>query len=330
MLKSGRRKTLLEKVLERYVKMEKLIITVAPTGGDFVSKLQTDYVPCTVDEIVEEVVKCRKAGASIVHLHAKDPKTGMPHPDPNSVFPEYIGRIRESEASDIIINVTTGGGRPIPKEIAEAMGIEQKLTLEEYEKTLDKVMEERATLGQEMSSLNMGSINLWVDMGLPQLRSLVFRNPISTIEKWAGYMYKNNVKPELEIYDTGMINTAKTLVKEGKLKEPVHVQFVLFGGFSVMSPTLKTLIYCAESIPENWTWSVCAPGRYEMEMGTLAIMMGGHVRIGMEDNIYLEKGVLAKSNAELVAKIVRIAKELGRKIATPDEARQILGLKAGN
>jgi len=308
--------------------MEKLIVTAAPTGGDFVSKLQTDYVPCTVEEIVEEVVKCRKAGASIVHLHAKDPKTGMPHSDPNSVFPEYVRRIRESGASDIIINVTTGGGRPLPKEIAELMGIEQKITLEDYEKTLDKVMEERATFGQEMSSLNMGSVNLWVDMGLPQLRSLVFRNPISTIEKWAGYMYKNNVKPELEIYDTGMINTAKTLVKEGKLKDPVHIQFVLFGGFSCMSPTPKTLIYCAESIPENWTWSVCAPGRYEMEMGALATMMSGHVRVGMEDNIYLEKGVLAKSNAELVAKVVRIAKELGREIATPGEARQILGLEA--
>ena len=308
--------------------MEKLIITAALTGGDFVSKLQTDYVPCTVDEIVEEVIKCRKAGASIVHLHAKDPKTGMPHSEPNSVFPEYIRRIRKSEASDIIINVTTGGGRPIPKEIAEAMGIEQKITIEEYERTLDKVMEERATFGQEMSSLNMGSINVWVDMGIPQLRSMVFRNPISTIEKWAGYMYKNNVKPELEIYDTGMINTAKTLVEEEKLKEPLHIQFVLFGGFSCMSPTPKTLIYCAESIPENWTWSVCAPGRTEMEMGALAIMMGGHVRIGMEDNIYLEKGMLAKSNAELVAKVARIAKELGREIATPDEARQILGLKA--
>jgi len=193
--------------------MEKLVISVGPTGGEYVSKLQTEYVPCTVDEIVEEVAKCRKAGASIVHLHAKDPKTGMPHPDPNSVFPEYIRRIRESEASDIIINITTGGGRPLPKEIAEAMGIEHKITLEEYEKTLDKVIEERTTFGQEMSSLNMGSINVWVDMGIPELRSLVFRNPVSTIEKWAGYMYKNKVKPELEIYDTGMINTAKTLVK---------------------------------------------------------------------------------------------------------------------
>jgi len=209
------------------------------------------------------------------------------------------------------------------------VGLEQKTTLEEYERTLDTVMEQRATFGQDMSSLNMGSINVWVDMGIPQLRSFIFRNPISTIEKWAGYMYENNVKPELEVYDTGMINTAKTLVEEGKMKEPLHIQFVLFGGLSCMSPTPKTLIYCAESIPENWTWSVCAPGRYEMEMGTLAIIMGGHVRVGMEDNIFIEKGVLAKSNAELVAKVVRIARELGREIATPDEARRLLGLKDG-
>jgi 3-keto-5-aminohexanoate cleavage enzyme len=309
------------------MKMEKLILTAALTGGEFISKLQTDYVPCTVDEIVEEVVRCHEEGASVVHLHAKDPETGRPHPRPNSAFPEYIRRIKESEASDIIINVTTGGGRPLPKELAELMGVEQPVTLEEYEKTVDKIMEERMTFGQEMSSLNMGSINIWEDMGIPMVRTFVFSNPIPRIESWAGYMYKNNVKPELEIYDTGQINTTKTLVKEGKLKEPLHVQFVMFGGMSCMSPTPMTMIYCVENIPETWTWSVCAPGRYEMQMGALAIIMGGHVRVGMEDNIYLEKGVLAKSNAELVAKIARIAKELGREIATPDEAREILGLK---
>ena len=290
--------------------MEKLIVTAALTGGEFISKMQTPHVPSTVDEIVEEVCKCRKEGASIVHLHAKDPETGMAHSDPNSVFPEYIKRIRESEASDIIINVTTGGGR-----VAELLGLD-----------IDKVMEERAKFGQEMSSLNMGSINIWVDMGLPGLREFVFSNPISRVEKWAGYMYANRVKPELEIYDTGMINTAKVLASEGKLKEPLHVQFVLFGGLSCMSPTPKTLVHCVEDLPPNWTWSVCAPGRNEMEMGALAIMMGGHVRVGMEDNIYIERGVLAKSNAELVAKIVRIARELGREIATPDEARRILSL----
>ena len=307
--------------------MEKLVLTAALTGGEFVSKLQTDYVPCTVDEIVEEVCRCRKEGASIVHLHAKDPETGRPHPRPNSMLPGYIKRIRESEASDIIINVTTGGGRPLPKELAELMGVEQPVTKEEYERTVDKVMEERMTFGQEMSSLNMGSINIWEDMGIPLVRNFIFSNPIPRIQLWAEYMYENNVKPELEVYDTGQINTTKTLVREGKLREPLHIQFVMFGGMSCMSPTPQTMIYYVQSIPETWTWSVCAPGRYEMQMGALAMMMGGHVRVGMEDNIYLEKGVLAKSNAELVAKIARIAKELGRKIATPDEARQILGLK---
>ena len=308
--------------------MEKLIITAAVTGGEFISRLQTPYVPCTVDEIVEEVCRCRKEGASIVHLHAKDPETGIPHSNPNSVFPEYIKRIRESEASDIIINVTTGGGRPLPKELAELLGMEQRFTLEEYERVVDKWMEERMKFGQEMSSLNMGSINIWEDMGIDLVRGFVFSNPIPRIELWAKFMYENNVKPELEVYDTGMINTTKTLVKEGKLNEPIHIQFVLFGGMACMSPSPKTLIYCTENIPENWTWSVCAPGRHEMEMGALAIMLGGHVRVGFEDNIYLERGVLAKSNAELVAKIARISKELGREIATPDEARQILGLKA--
>lgn len=307
--------------------MEKLIITAALTGGEFVSRLQTEYVPCTVDEIVEEVCKCKKEGASIVHLHAKDPETGRPHSDPNSVFPEYVNKINESAASDTIINITTGGGRPLPKELAEILGVKQKYTIEDYERMVDKWMEKRMTFRQEMSSLNMGSINIWEDMGIDIIRGFVFSNPIPRVQLWAKYMYDNNVKPELEVYDTGMINTAKTLVKEGKLKEPVHIQFVLFGGMSCMSPTAKTLIYCAESIPENWTWSVCAPGRYEMQMGALAIMLGGHVRVGFEDNIYLEKGVLAKSNAELVAKIARIAKELGREVATPNEARQILGLK---
>ena len=188
-------------------------------------------------------------------------------------------------------------------------------------------MEERATFGQEMSSLNMGSINIWEDMGIQALRSQIFANPVSRIELWASYMYKNGVKPELEIYDTGHINTAKALAREGKLKEPLHVQFVMFGGLSCMSPTPETLLYCVNNLPAGWTWSVCAPGKFEMQMGALAIIMGGHVRVGMEDNIYVEKGVLAKSNAELVTKIVRIATELGREIATPDEARQILGLK---
>lgn len=287
---------------------EKLIITAALSGGEFISRAQTPYVPGSVDEIIEECVKCRKAGASVVHLHAKEAETGGAAQDPNPVLKEYVKRIRESEASDLVINITTGGGRVDPEK-------------------MDEIMKERVTFKQDLSSLNMGSLNLWEDMGLPVLRNVIFGNPVNTIAKWAGFMYENNVKPELEIYDTGQINTAKRLVAEGSLKEPLHIQFVMFGGLSCMSPDLKTLIYCVDQIPSNWTWSVCAPGRFEMEMATGAVLLGGHVRVGMEDNIYLEKGVLAKSNAELVAKVVRIAKELQRPVATPDEARKILSLK---
>ncbi len=287
---------------------EKLIITAALSGGEFISRAQTPYVPRSVDEIIEECVKCRKAGASVVHLHAKEAETGGAAQDPNPVLKEYVKRIRESEASDMVINITTGGGRVDPEK-------------------MDEIMKERVTFKQDLSSLNMGSLNLWEDMGLPVLRNVIFGNPVNTIAKWAGFMYENNVKPELEIYDTGQINTAKRLVAEGSLKEPLHIQFVMFGGLSCMSPDLKTLIYCVDQIPSNWTWSVCAPGRFEMEMATGAVLLGGHVRVGMEDNIYLEKGVLAKSNAELVAKVVRIAKELQRPVATPDEARKILSLK---
>ena len=288
--------------------MEKLIITAAITGGEFVSKVHTKFVPCKTEEMVEEVCKCHKEGASVVHLHAKEPRSGLPHPKPNKVFPDYVKGIRESEASDIIINITTGGGR-----MADP-------------KKLDLLMEERATFGQEMSSLNMGSINIWEDMGNSAMRNFVFSNTMPTIERWVGYMHANNVKPELEVYDTGMINTTKKMVGEGSLKEPLHIQFVMFGGLSCMSPTLKTLMYCVENIPENWTWSVCAPGKTEMEMAAGSIILGGHVRVGFEDNIYLKKGVLAESNADLVAKVTRIANELGRDVATTDEARMILGL----
>jgi len=291
--------------------MDKLIITAALTGGEFVSKMVTKYVPCTIDEVVDEVVKCRKAGASIVHLHAKDPTTGLPASNPNPILKEYVERIKESEASDIIINLTTGGGRIANSEL-----------LEEW-------MKERMTFGQEMASLNMGSVNLWTAPKGKKgsEKESVFSNTIGTIERWSGYMYNNGVKPELEVYDTGQIQTALRLLEQGRLISPLHFQLVMFDGNSCMTPEPETMIYCVRRLPENSTWSVCAPGKFEMEIGALAIIMGGHVRVGMEDNIYLEHGVLARSNAELVAKIARISNELGRGIATPNEARSILGIK---
>ncbi len=281
--------------------MSKLIITAAVTGGEPVSREMTPYVPCSVEEITEETVKCWEAGASIVHLHAKEPKTGKPAPDPNPVFKEYIKMIRDR--CDIIINVTTGGGRRARAE------------------DLDDMIRERCSLGQEMSSMNMGSVNSWV-----KPFASTFMNQIPTIERWAGYMRESGVKPELEIYDTGMINTAKMLAEKGAFKEPIHIQFVMIGSTG-FSPTPRALLYSIDQIPENWTWSVCALGRHELPIGAVAMTLGGHVRVGFEDNIYIKRGELAKSNAQLVNRIVTIAEALNIEVAKPDEARKILNLK---
>jgi 3-keto-5-aminohexanoate cleavage enzyme len=279
--------------------MEKLIITCAVTGFSAM-KSDTPYIPITPDEIVEETYRAYQAGASIVHLHARDPKTGKSVAD-NALFKEYYDRIREK--CDIIVNITTGGGREVPPE------------------KLDDVIHERIRLKPDMDSLNMGSVNVW----FTPISDDVFINSTARVERWAKWMLEEGVKPELEIYDTGMINIAATMIERGVIREPAHYQFVMIGKTGI-SPTVKNLAYLAEEIPRNATWSVCAIGRYEMPMAAVAITMGGHVRVGFEDNIYLSRGVLAKSNAELVGKVVRMAKELGREIASPEEARKILNI----
>jgi 3-keto-5-aminohexanoate cleavage enzyme len=227
--------------------------------------------------------------------------TGKPAPDPNPLLKKYIDMIRDR--CDVIINVTTGGGRRAAED------------------NLNLMIRERCHLGQEMSSMNMGTINRWT-----RPHNGFFSNTVPRIERWASYMKEACVKPELEIYDTGMINTAKMLVEKGVFVEPLHVQFVMIGktGFS---PTPKTLIFCLDQIPEDWTWSVCALGRHELPMAAVAMTLGGHVRVGFEDNIYLERGILAESNAQLVERIVTIAGALNIEIAKPTEARKILGLK---
>jgi 3-keto-5-aminohexanoate cleavage enzyme len=284
--------------------MDKLIITAAVTGGEYVSKAVTPYVPSTVDEIVEEVARCVEAGASIVHLHAKDPVTGEPHRgDPNPILREYIERIRERV--DVVINVTTGGGR---------LGVPPE--------RWDELVRERCRLGQEMMSLNMGTINRWAE----HATGPVFMNTVEMIERWCRYMVEAGVKPEHEIYDTGMINVCRDLAERGIAPEPLHIQFVMVGRTGML-PTPKTLLYCLDQLPRSWTWSVCALGRHEIPMAAVAMTLGGHVRVGFEDNIYLKRGVLAKSNAELVEKVADMARILDRPIATPDDAREMLGLR---
>jgi len=284
--------------------LENLIITAAVTGGEYVSRKDTPYVPKTVDEVVKEVVKSVEAGASIVHLHAKDPETGEAYSgDPNPVLRKYIEAIRDK--IDVVINVTTGGGRvgnPI--------------------EVWDRLVKEKCLLGEEMMSLNMGTINRWADHPTGD----VFLNTVPMIERWCGYMREAGVKPEHEVYDTGMINTCMKIAEKKIVAEPLHIQFVMVGKTGFL-PTMKSLVYSLDQIPSTWTWSVCALGRHEIPMCTAAMIQGGHVRVGFEDNVFIRKGELAKSNADLVKKMANIAKELERPIADPSETRKILGLK---
>ncbi len=284
--------------------MEKLIITAAVTGGEYVSKATTPYVPSTVDEVVKEVVASVEAGASVVHLHAKNPVTGEAYSgDPNPVLKEYVEGIREEV--DVVINVTTGGGRVgNPPEV------------------WDRLVEERCTLGQEIMSLNMGTMNRWAEHPTGD----IFLNTVKMIERWCGYMVSHGVKPEHEVYDTGMINVCRQIAEKGIVPEPLHIQFVMVGRTGFL-PSPRMLQYSVDQLPAGWTWSVCALGRHQIPMAAMATVMGGHVRVGFEDNVFLRRGELAKSNADLVRKAANIARELERPIASPDDAREILGIR---
>ena len=208
--------------------MENLIITAAVTGGEYVSRKDTPYVPKTVDDIVSEVVRSVEAGASMVHLHAKNPETGEAYSgDPNPILKEYIERIRERV--DVVINVTTGGGRVgNPPDV------------------WDRLVKEKCHLGEEMMSLNMGTINRWADHPTGD----VFLNTVPMIERWCGYMREAGVKPEHEVYDTGMINTCRQLAEKKIVPEPLHIQLVMVGRTGFL-PTMKTLIYSLDQIPVN-------------------------------------------------------------------------------
>jgi len=284
--------------------MDKLIITAAVTGGEYVFKATTPYVPSTVDEIVAEVVASVEAGASVVHLHAKNPVTGEAYSgDPNPVLEEYVDRIRDEV--DVVINLTTGGGRVgNPPEV------------------WDRLVEDRCKLGQEMMSLNMGTMNRWAEHPTGE----IFLNTVKMIERWCGYMVEHGVKPEHEVYDTGMINVCRQIADKGIVPEPLHIQFVMVGRTGFL-PSPRMLQYCVDLLPPGWTWSVCALGRHQIPMAAVATVMGGHVRVGFEDNVYLRRGELARSNADLVRKAANIARELERPIATPDDAREILGIR---
>ncbi|OAT80670.1 3-keto-5-aminohexanoate cleavage protein [Desulfotomaculum copahuensis] len=269
--------------------MEKLIITVAPVGAE-VTRREQPYLPVTPEEIAKEAVAAREAGAAIIHLHVRD-EAGKPTQDVNT-FARVMELIKSQ--TDLIIQVSTGG--------AVGMTAEERL--------------QPLALKPEMASLTGGTCNFGDE---------VFYNPPPLLEAFARRMLESGVKPEIEVFEAGMIQNALALVKKGLLKPPLHFDFVL-GVPGAAPATPRQLLYLAESLPAGATWSVAGVGRHQLPLATLAIILGGHARVGFEDNIYYRKGELAQSNARLVARVVRLAGELGRPPAAPDEARRILGL----
>ena len=289
--------------------MEKLIITVAVTGG-LTTRQHNPNVPHTPQEIAGAAIDSWKSGASVVHLHVRDPLTGARVHKPE-LFAETIRIIRGE--CDMIINTTTGVGPECP--ISERIAIIPALAADPHVKP-------------EMASLNCGSLNF--GMLDRKKREFVLNdvqmNPWATMLHYADIMKECGVKPELEIYDSAMINNAMVLLSLGALNEPLHFQFVL-GVLGGMQPTIDNLVFLKKSIPANATWSVCGIGALNIyTLAPLAIGAGGNVRIGLEDCIQISKGVLAQSNAQMVAKVKRMADEMGRDVAGPAEARRILSL----
>ena len=302
------------------MKSDKLIVTCAITGG--ASPEGNPYLPKSPKEQAQSAIEAWRAGASVIHIHARDPKTGKAAHDA-ALFEEAIVAIREQ--SDAIINVSTGGmGRRVDGE-----WLYKKIPQTSCEERVGVIPElsKNPLAKPELASFNAGSpvIDIYSKKSKEFILKFVMVQSFPDMVYMAQVMNEYNVKPEIECYDVSMINNSLFLRDIGELRDPLYFQFVL-GVLGGIPATLENLIHMVHQVPKEYPWSVCAVGLSQWPMITAAMIMGGNVRVGMEDNIYLSKGVLAKSNAELVGKAVRIAKELGREIATPDEAREILGL----
>lgn len=269
--------------------MEKLIITVAVTGS-LPTKRLTPHVPITPEEIVKNGIACEAAGASIIHIHARNPQNESPATD-YYLFEEIISGIREK--TNLITQISTGG--------RAGMAFEQRC--------------ERLRLRPEMASLTTGSVNF---------PNSVYENSPKLITSLAADMKKYAIKPEMEIFDVSMISNALDLVNQRLVTPPLHFNFVL-GLKGSIPATVENLVHLRNTIPCDATWTAAGIGRAQLTMTTHALLMGGHVRVGLEDNIYLERGTLA-TNQQLVSRVIRLARILGREIATPDDARKMLNL----
>jgi uncharacterized protein (DUF849 family) len=299
--------------------MSRFIITAAVTGAIHTPTMSS-HLPITPDQIVKDALGAHAAGAAVVHIHVRDPETGQPSADPE-LFGEILSKIKS--ACDVVVCTTTGGGR--------GQSAEERVRVVK-------------TYSPELASLNAGSLNFalfpllekikefkheWEPQFLAMSENYIFPNTFKTLKEFSQYFAKEDTKPEFEIYDSGMLTNLEFLISRGLVKKPVYLQFVLgiLGGMQATVNNLVFLYNSAREIIGDFKWSVCAAGKEQFRMCNLALLMGGNTRVGLEDNLYLEKGVMAKSSAEQVRKIIRIGKEHGLEPATPDEAREILNLK---
>jgi uncharacterized protein (DUF849 family) len=301
----------------------KVIISCAVTGSIHVPS-QTPYLPITPAEIAQGAIGAAEAGAAIVHLHARDPETGRPSPDPD-IFAQFLPEI--AERTDVVINITTGGGHGM-------------------------TVEERTRAGRrfkpELCSLNMGSMNFglfpvlgrvseftheWEPEYLEMTRDFIFRNTYADIEWIVRELGAEGTRFEFECYDVGHLYNLAHFVERGVVETPLFVQtiFGILGGIGPEPENLTHMKATADRLfGEDYYWSILGAGRHQTNLVTMGAILGGSVRVGLEDSIYLAKGQLAQTNAEQVAKIARILRELSLEIATPDEARQMLALKGAD
>ena len=304
--------------------MAKVIISCAVTGAIHTPSM-SEYLPITPEEIAKSSIEAAEAGAAIIHLHARDPQTGEPTPDP-AVFMRFLPTIKQS--TDAVVNITTGGGL--------SMTLEERLAAPMQAKP-------------EMCSLNMGSMNFnisgaaarvknwkfdWEKPYLERTDDHIFRNTFRDIEGIVERLGKGHgTRFEFECYDIGHLYNLAYMLDRKVVEGPLFVQSI-FGITGGIGAELQNLQFARETanrlFGDQYVWSVLAAGRHQMAFTTAAGIMGGNVRVGLEDSLYISKGKLATSNAEQVAKIKRILEDLSLEIATPAEAREILQLKGGD
>lgn len=301
-----------------------VIITCAPTGGIHTPTM-SEHLPITPSQIAQASVEAAEAGAAIIHLHARNPENGRPDPNPD-LFMEFLPRIKQQ--SNAVLNVSTGGG----------LGM-----------TREERLRAAVRASPEMASLNVGSLNFgifpmlsrykdwkhdWEPQFLEMTRDFIFKNTFADIEYVIRELGEGHgTKFEFECYDLGHLYNLAWIVEQGWVKPPFFVQMV-FGILGGVGPDLDNLMHM-HTIAEklfggSYEWSVLAAGRHQMPFATQAALLGGNLRVGMEDSLYIGPGRKATSNAEQVRKIRQIVENLGRTVATPDEARQRLGLKGAD